>query len=269
MDKNQLSPWTVRKIRSAKGRQRIAALTAYDSLTGAYLDEAGIPLILVGDSLAMGVLGYEDTLPVTLDEMLHHTKAVTRSVRQALVVADMPFLSYQVSESEAILNAGRLLKEGGADAVKLEGGAGREAVIRALIENGIPVMGHIGLTPQSVKAMGGYRVQGRSGKDAERLLSDASVLDNAGVFSLVLEGIPVSLGEKITASISCPTIGIGAGPACDGQVLVLHDLLGLTRGKTPKFVKKYADLGDKMRKALSSYRTDVESGEFPDTEHSY
>ena len=260
--------WTVSKIRAAKGKRPLAVLTVYDYLMARLMDEAGIPMVLVGDSLAMTVLGYENTLPVTMDEMMHHTKAVVRGVKHAVVVADMPFLSYQVSEEDAVANAGLFLKEAGADAVKIEGGIIRESVVKTLVQNGIPVMGHIGLTPQSVKAMG-YRVQGRSDEQAESLMEDALALDRAGVFALVLEGMPADLASEVTAAVSCPTIGIGAGLQCDGQVLVVHDMLGLTQDLHPKFVKKYAELGHMMLSAFSAYRDEVESRSFPDDEHSY
>jgi 3-methyl-2-oxobutanoate hydroxymethyltransferase len=266
---NTGSQWTVSKIRELKGQVRIAALTAYDVSTARLVDKAGIPLILVGDSLGMTVLGYESTLPVTMSDMLHHTKAVARGATRSLVVADMPFLSYQVTVDQAIDNAGRLIKDGGADAVKLEGGAFRGPVVEALLANGIPVMGHIGLTPQSVRAMGGYKVQGKREEDAEQLRADARALDAAGVFALVLEGMPASLAREITADIRVPTIGIGAGPDCDGQVLVVHDLLGLYEGAQPKYVKQYANLGDEMARAFSAYRREVEDGSFPGPEHCY
>lgn len=262
-------PWTTTRIRSAKGKTRLAVLTAYDVLSARLIDQAGLPMILVGDSLAMTVLGYEDTLPVTMDEMLHHVRAVSRGSSRSLVIADMPFMSYQASVSEALSNAGRFLKEGGADAVKLEGGAVRTETIRALVENGIPVMGHIGLTPQSVKAMGGYKVQGRGEDQAARLLADAKALDQAGVFALVLEGMPSDLAASVTQSISCPTIGIGAGPECDGQVLVMQDMLGMTQDLHPRFVKRYAELGREMLAAFEHYRQEVEQGDFPTQEHSY
>lgn len=262
--------WTTKTIRDSKGKQKLACLTAADCATARLIDEAGIPLILVGDSLAMTVLGYETTLPVTVNEMLHHTAAVTRGVRNALVVADMPFLSYQISIAQAIENAGRFLKEAGARAVKIEGGAERVELVRALINNGIPVLGHIGLTPQSVHTMGGYKVQGRQANEARRLIEDAQALETAGVFALVLECIPATLGTEITAAVSIPTIGIGAGPGCDGQVLVVHDLLGLSpAAHTPRFVKHYAELGSLMQTAFNAYRADVEAGRFPTQEHSY
>ncbi|MFH0880228.1 MAG: 3-methyl-2-oxobutanoate hydroxymethyltransferase [Lentisphaerota bacterium] len=261
--------WRVQKIKALKGKQKIVSLTASDFPTAKIMDEAGVHLILVGDSLGMTVLGYETTLPVTMEEMLHHTAAVVRGVKNALVVADMPFLSYQVSVSQAIENAGRFLKQAGADAVKIEGGAIRVETIRALIKNGIPVMGHVGLTPQSVNAMGGYKVQGKNPHDAREILDDARALDAAGVFAIVLEGMPADLAREITRTVSMPTIGIGAGPDCDGQVLVIHDILGLSGDFTPKFVKQYARLGDEVKKAVTQYRKDVTEGSFPGPEHAY
>ncbi len=259
---------TVRDIRAFKERgERFIMLTAYDFPTGQILDEAGVPVMLVGDSLAQNVLGYETTLPVTMEEMLHHTKAVARGATNALIVGDMPFLSYQASTDEAIRNAGRFLKEGRAHAVKIEGAMFDLAA--ALVDRGIPVMGHIGLTPQSVHAMGGYRVQGRSEEDAQRLLNEAHALEKAGIFSLVLEGIPEAVAAEITESLSVPTIGIGAGPHCDGQVLVLTDLLGLGAGKYPKFAKPYANLRDEMTRAVHAFRDEVAAGVFPDEAHSY
>jgi 3-methyl-2-oxobutanoate hydroxymethyltransferase len=259
---------TVRDLRASKERgERFVMLTAYDFPTARILDEAGVPVILVGDSLAQNVLGYETTLPVTMDEMLHHTRAVARGAKNALIVGDMPFLSYQTSVEDGIRNAGRFLKEGGAHAVKLEG-----AVLElagTLVERGIPVMGHLGLTPQSVHAMGGYRVQGRSEEDARRILDQAQSLEKTGIFSLVLEGIPAALAGEITEAVSVPTIGIGAGAHCDGQVLVLTDLLGLGFGKYPKFAKPYADLRSAITEAVSRFRDEVVSGTFPDEAHSY
>jgi 3-methyl-2-oxobutanoate hydroxymethyltransferase len=250
----------------AAGR-RFAMLTAYDYPTARILDEAGIPVILVGDSLAMTILGHSSTLPVTMEEMLHHTRAVTRGAREALVVGDMPFMSYQTSIEEGIRNAGRFLKEGGAHAVKLEGPMFE--LTDALVSRGIPVMGHVGLTPQSVHAMGGYRVQGRSDEAAHRLIEDAVGLQKAGAFAVVLEGIPLDLGREVTESLSVPTIGIGAGPHCDGQVLVLTDLLGLGTGKYPRFAKPYVNLREVITGAVQAYAADVEAGTFPDEEHSY
>ncbi len=261
--------WTTTRIKGLKGKEKVVCLTAYDYASAGLLDAAGIHIALVGDSLAMTVLGYESTLPVTIDQMLHHTAAVSRGVENALVVADMPFLSYQVSIEEGVENAGRFLKEAGADAVKIEGGAFRAPLVEMLIANGIPVMGHIGLTPQSIHAFGGYKVQGKEAPEAEKLIADAKALDKAGVFSLVLECVPANLATEISEAISTPTIGIGAGPGCDGQVLVMHDLLGLYGEFKPKFVKRYAELGDEMRKAFEAYKKDVEDGTFPGPEHSF
>ena len=259
---------TIRDLRAFKERgERFVMLTAYDYPTASILDEAGVPVILVGDSLAQNVLGYSTTLPVTMDEMLHHTRAVARGATNALIVGDMPFLSYQTSLEDGIRNAGRFLKEGGAHAVKLEGPMIELAA--TLADRGIPVMGHIGLTPQSVHAMGGYRVQGKSEEDARRLVDEAQALAKTGVFSLVLEGIPSTLAAEITQSVPVPTIGIGAGPHCDGQVLVLTDLLGLSAGGYPKFAKRYADLRGEITRAIGAFRDDVTSGRFPDDAHSY
>lgn len=261
--------WTAVRIRAMKGRKKIACLTAYDFATARILDETGIPLILVGDSLAMAILGYDTTLPVTMEAMLHHTAAVTRGVAGALVVADMPFMSYQVSVEQALENAGRFVKESGAGAVKIEGGRCRAPTTKALTENGIPVLAHIGLTPQSIHALGGYKVQGRKSSEAQRLVEDARVLEEAGAFAVVLECLPPALGEEITKAIGIPTIGIGAGPHCDGQILVTHDLLGIVGDVTPKFVKRYADMGAAMKQAFTEYQNDVEQGRFPGPEHGY
>jgi 3-methyl-2-oxobutanoate hydroxymethyltransferase len=261
--------WTVPRIRALKGKGKITSLTAYDFSTARLVDECGIQLIIVGDSLAMTILGYEDTIPVTMADMLRHTAAVARGARQALVVADMPFLSYQVSVEQALLNAGRFIKKANAGAVKIEGGAFRGPTIRALIENGIPVLGHIGLTPQSVHAMGGYKVQGKTADAAQRILADAKAIEEAGVFAMVLEGLPAPLATEITHAVGVPTIGIGAGPGCDGQVLVVHDILGLYGEFKPKFVKRYAHLGVEMRSAFAQYKKEVEDGSFPGPEHSY
>ncbi|GAF98479.1 unnamed protein product, partial [marine sediment metagenome] len=247
----------------------VVCLTAYDCSMARIADEAGIHLLLVGDSLAMTVLGYETTLPVTMEEMLHHTAAVVRGTKNALVVADMPFMSYQASVEEAIENAGRFMKGTGAGAVKIEGGAFRGPLVKTFVENGIPVLGHIGLTPQSVRETGGYKVRGKNEKDAEQLIEDAKELEEAGVFAVVLECVPAELGKKITGLVNIPTIGIGAGNGCDGQILVSHDLLGLFSEVTPKFVKKYADLGSGMKQAFEVYRREVEDGTFPSEEHSY
>ena len=261
--------WTASKLKALKGERKIAMVTAYDALTASLVDGADIPAVLVGDSLGMTVLGYETTLPVSLEEMLHHTAAVSRGVRDALVVADMPFMSYQPSVAMGLENAGRFIKEAHADAVKIEGGAMRTELIEALVKNGIPVLGHIGLTPQSIKAMGGYKVQGKTSEQARQLMDDAMAVEQAGAFALVLECLPAELGATISRSLSIPTIGIGAGPDCDGQVLVFTDLLGISDKPVPKFVKKFADLNPLITQALSAYKTDVESGTFPADEQSY
>jgi 3-methyl-2-oxobutanoate hydroxymethyltransferase len=259
---------TIRDLRSFKERgERFIMLTAYDFPTARILDEAGVPVILVGDSLAQNVLGYSTTLPVTMEEMLHHTRAVTRGAKNALIVGDMPFMSYHASLEDGIRNAGRFLKDGGAHAVKVEGP--QLELSSALVDRGIPVMGHLGLTPQSVHATGGYRVQGKSEEDARRLLDEAQAMDKSGIFSLVLEGVPESLAAKITEAVAVPTIGIGAGPHCDAQVLVLTDLLGLGFGGYPKFAKPYADLRSEMTRAVQSFRDEVAAGTFPDDAHSY
>lgn len=247
--------------------RKFAMLTAYDFPTARLLDEAGIPVLLVGDSLAQVILGYDTTLPVTMDEMLHHTRAVVRGAGDALVVGDMPFGSYQASVDEGIHNAMRFLKEGGAHAVKIEGP--RFELTQALVEIGIPVMAHLGLTPQSVHAMGGYRVQAKTDESAQKLLNDSQELTKAGAFSLVLEGIPSQVAQRVTQSLSIPTIGIGAGPHCDAQVLVITDLLGLGSGKYPKFVKPYADLRSTVLEAVKRFADEVEAGTFPDEAHSY
>lgn len=261
--------WTAPKITALKGREKIVSLTAYDFSMARMVDEAGIQLVLVGDSLGMTMLGYENTLPVTLEQMLHHTAAVARGAKHALVVTDLPFLTYQVSVEQALANAGRCIKEAGAGAVKVEGGAFRAPTIRALVENGIPVLGHIGLTPQSIRAMGGYKVQGRKSDEADHLLADARAVAEAGAFAIVLEAMPSELASAITAAVSVPTIGIGAGPHCDGQILVLHDILGLYGEFKPKFVKRYANLGPEIKKALAEYAAEVREGEFPGPEQSY
>ena len=253
------SKWTVRRIRSLKGG-RFACVTAYDATTARWADEAGIPLVLVGDSLAMTSLGYPTTLPVTLDQMLHHAAAVSRGAPRAFRVGDMPFLSYQGTADEAVIAAGRFLKEGGADAVKLEGGAYRAALIERMVDEGIPVMAHIGLLPQRVHAMGGYRVQGRTDAEADRLKEDARAVSDAGAFAVVLEGMPAALAGEITRAVPVPTIGIGAGPDCDGQILVIHDLLGMGGGPAPKFVKTYANLGARAASALRRYVSDRPAG---------
>jgi 3-methyl-2-oxobutanoate hydroxymethyltransferase len=247
--------------------QPITMLTAYDYPTALAIDRAGMDAILVGDSLGMVVLGYENTLPVTMEEMLHHCRAVARGAHYALLIGDMPFMSYQVSVSEAVRNAGRFLQEGGMDAVKLEGGRERLEAVRAITGAGIPVMGHLGLTPQSVHQLGGFRAQGKTAAAASRLLEDALLLQEAGCFSLVLESVPGKLGEYISERLEMATIGIGAGLGCDGQVLVTHDLLGLFDRFTPKFARRYANLHAEMGKAFDTFKAEVESLAFPGTEH--
>ena len=246
----------------------ISMLTAYDYPTALAMDQAGVDSILVGDSLGMVVLGYENTLPVTMEEMLHHCRAVARGAKSALRIGDMPFMSYQVSVEQAVRNAGRFLQEGGMEAVKLEGGRERVDAVRAIVGAGIPVVGHLGLTPQSVNQLGGFRTQGKSASAAKRLLEDALLLEEAGCFSIVLEAVPARLAEFISQKISIPTIGIGAGVGCDGQVLVTHDLLGLFERFTPKFVKKYADLNGEMKRAFGEYLNEVQARQFPAPEHS-
>jgi len=247
----------------------ITVVTAYDFPTARFADQAGVEILLVGDSVGTVMLGYESTLPVTMEDMLHHVRAVTRAKPSALVVGDMPFMSYQVSTEQAVANAGRLVQEGGADAIKLEGGARVADAVQRIVEAGIPVMGHLGLTPQSVLAFGGYKVQARGEADQERLLADAKTLERAGCFSLVLEGIPARLGAAVTREVTIPTIGIGAGLQCDGQVLVTHDLLGLFHGHQPKFVRRYAELGAATRDAFARYVADVKARRFPSDAESY
>ncbi len=249
--------------------EKISMLTAYDYSLAAMVDEAGIDMILVGDSLGMVSLGYENTLAVTMDDMVHHTKAVVKGTQHAMVVADMPFLSYHISVPEAVRNAGRLIQEGGAQAVKLEGGAERIPVVKAILEAEIPVMAHIGLTPQSVNQFGGFKVQGKDLETAQKLIRDAKLLEEAGVFSIVLEGVPSALAQKITESLSVPTIGIGAGKYCDGQVLVINDMLGMFKGHIPKFVKKFTNLEPLIMAALKEYKSEVEAGTFPGPEHGF
>ena len=248
-----------------KDNVKITAMTAYDSPFAKMFDESGIDMILVGDSLGMVIQGGSSTLHVTMDEMLYHTKIVSRACKRAMVIGDMPFLSYQVSVEEAVKNAGRFLKEAGATAVKLEGGASVCDRIKAIATSGIPVQAHIGLTPQSVHQMGGFKVQ----RDEERLMNDAKAVQEAGAFSVVLEGIPSSIAKAITQALIIPTIGIGAGVDCDGQILVMHDMLGINSGHIPKFVKKYAHLGDEARKGIKTFISEVQSGAFPGSEHCY
>jgi len=257
-----------RIVRMKRKGQKVVMLSTYDFPFARLADEAGIDIILVGDTLGMVVLGYETTLPVTMDEMLIHVKAVTRAKPRALVVADMPFMSFQASSAEAVANAGRMIKEGGADAVKVEGGRCIAATARAIVEAKIPVMGHIGLTPQAVRVFGGYRVQGKTENAKSALIEDALALEAAGCFAIVLEAIPWRLAQEITDRVGIPTIGIGAGPHCDGQVLVSHDLLGLY-ADLPRYVRRYADLASVVRKAFSEYANDVRSGDYPKIEESY
>jgi 3-methyl-2-oxobutanoate hydroxymethyltransferase len=263
------------KITTASLRDRklhhepITCLTAYDYATARLVDEAGIDMVLVGDSLAQTMLGYENTLSVTMDEMLHHVKAVHRGVKNALLIADMPYGSYQLDPKNAVANAARFVKEGGAEVVKIEGGQKRTEVIRQIIDAEIPVAGHIGLTPQSVNVMGGYKVQGKNLSGIEQLMRDAVALDRAGVACLFLEGIPREVAAMITAEVSAPTIGIGAGPECDGQVLVFHDIVNLTFGPPAKFVRRYADAAALISQAVRSYRADVKSHQYPSDEESY
>jgi 3-methyl-2-oxobutanoate hydroxymethyltransferase len=247
----------------------IVCLTAYDYSAARLADEAGVDLVLVGDSLAQVILGYDSTLPVTMEEMLHHTRATRRGIKRALLVADMPFGSYHTGDRQALENAVRFVKEAGAEAVKIEGGVTRAALVRRIIEAEIPVVGHIGLTPQSVHKMGGYKVQGKTVAAMDQLLRDAAALDEAGVSSLVLEGIPRELAARITAEVSTPTIGIGAGPECDGQILVFHDLVGLTFNAPPKFVRRYAAVGEAITAAIHAYGEDVRERSFPSDAESY
>ncbi|MDD3643080.1 MAG: 3-methyl-2-oxobutanoate hydroxymethyltransferase [Candidatus Krumholzibacteria bacterium] len=256
-------------LRMKKTGEKVAAITSYDYLCTRMIDQAGIDLILVGDSLGMVMMGYENTLPVTMEEIIHHCKAVSRARPRAIVVGDMPFMSYQASVEDAVRNAGRLVKEGGVESVKLEGGRRYVPVIEAIVEASIPVVGHLGLTPQSLHQFGGYRVQGKDPESADRLVEDAGALERAGCYAVVLEGIPWQLARTITEAVSIPTIGIGAGPHCDGQVLVLHDMLGIFEEPLPKFVKCYERIGERIREAVAAYAKEVKEGRFPGLEHSY
>ena len=250
-------------------KRKIVCLTAYDYPTARFVDEAGVDIVLVGDSLGMVALGYENTLPLTMEEMLHHTRAVRRGVRKALLVADMPYGSFHGDKREAVRNAVRFVKEAGAEGVKIEGGERRMDLIAQIVEAEIPVMGHIGLTPQSMHAFGGFRVQGKSVEAAEQLLRDARAVEAAGAFSVVVESVPRELAARITSELRIPTIGIGAGPECDGQILVLHDMIGLSVGHTPKFARRYANVGEAIRNAVGAYADDVREGRFPSDEESY
>ena len=256
-------------LKKKRESKKITMLTAYDYPFARIVDEAGIDAILVGDSLGMVVQGLDNTLPVTMDEMIYHTKMVTRAVKNSMVIGDMPFMSYQTGIEDAIRNAGRFIKEAGATAVKMEGGSEIAGHVRAMTKADIPVMAHIGLTPQSIHRMGGYKVQGKSQESAEKLLEEARIAEDAGAFSLILEAIPLGLAKKITEELSIPTIGIGAGPYCDGQVLVLHDVIGMFERFVPKFVKRYANLKEEALKAVQSYRDEIENGIFPSADQSF
>jgi len=261
---------TINQIKEMKPKgEKIAMLTAYDYSTAKIVDEAGIPLILVGDSLGMVVLGYESTIPVTMEEMLHHTKAVVRGTKQAMVIGDMPFMTYHISVDDALYNAARFIQEGGAQAVKLEGGITVAEKVRRIVECGIPVMGHIGLTPQSIYQLGGFTVQGKTPEAAARLLEDARALEQAGAFAIVLETVPAQLARIITDKVSIPTIGIGAGIDCDGQVQVINDILGSYTEFVPKHAKQYAKLADIIRNAVAQYHDEVKAGSFPTEKQSY
>ncbi len=261
---------TVNQIKEMKRNgEKIVMLTAYDYTTAKIIDEVGIPLILVGDSLGMVVLGYESTIPVTIEEMLHHTKAVVRGNKRSLIVGDMPFMTYHISTEEAMRNASRFIQEAGCQAVKLEGGVNVAEKVRRVVECGIPVMGHIGLTPQSIHQLGGFKVQGKTPETAVRLIQDAQALEEAGVFAIVLETVPAQLSSLITRKVSVPTIGIGAGAGCDGQVQVINDMLGSFSDFVPKHAKQYANLAEIMHNAISQYADDVKSGSFPTDQHSF
>ena len=261
---------TIAEIKDMKQRkERIPMLTAYDYVTAKMVDEAGIPLILVGDSLGMVMLGYESTIPVTMEEMLHHTRAVVRGARRALIIGDMPFMTYHISVSDALHNAARFIQEGGAQAVKLEGGEIVAEKVRRLVGCGIPVMGHIGLTPQSIHQLGGFKVQGKTEEAAEGLFKDACVLEDAGAFAIVLECVPAPLSRLITQRVSIPTIGIGAGPDCDGQVQVISDILGLYSDFVPKHAKQYVRLAEEIKTAVADYMAEVKSVSFPTAKESY
>lgn len=267
MDKKKV---TVPSLKEMKQRgEKIVALTAYDFLLASILDEAGVDIILVGDSGAMVFAGYETTLPITMDEMIYHVKAVSRGTKRALLVADMPFLSFQITPEETIKNAGRFLKEAYAEAVKVEGGQPMAETIQKMVRVGIPVMGHLGLTPQSIHQFGGYKIRGSNSTDAQKIVEDAVILEQAGVFSIVLEKVPTELAKEVTEKVSVPTIGIGAGKYCDGQVLVTHDMLGLFEKFRPKFVRRYAELGAEIRRVCKRFTTDVKEGKFPNADESY
>ncbi|MDX1590516.1 MAG: 3-methyl-2-oxobutanoate hydroxymethyltransferase [Balneolaceae bacterium] len=261
---------TTQTVVEMKGNgEKISMLTAYDYTMAGIIDGAGVDVILVGDSASNVMAGYETTVPMTIDHMIYHTSCVVRGVNRALVIADLPFMSYQVTAKEALINAGRMMKEAGAHAVKLEGGKPIAATVKRIVEAGIPVMGHLGLTPQSIYKFGTYKVRAKDEAEADQLLRDAKILEEAGVFSIVLEKIPAPLAKKVTESVSVPTIGIGAGPHCDGQVLVLHDMLGLNKDFSPRFLRRYADLYQSMTDAVQHYIKDVKGGDFPNKDEQY
>ncbi|HOK20285.1 MAG TPA: 3-methyl-2-oxobutanoate hydroxymethyltransferase [Thermosynergistes sp.] len=263
-----MSKVTIQQLQKMKAeKEKISMITAYDYPSARFVDKAGIEIILVGDSLAMTVMGLDSTVPVTMEEMIHHTKAVVRGVENAMVIGDLPFGSYNQSKEQAIANATRLMKEGGCDAVKLEGGVEMAEITKAIVDAGIPVMGHIGLTPQTISKLGGFKVQGKGAQEAEKLLKGALALQEAGIFSIVLECVPEEVGRLVTEKLSIPTIGIGGGRYCDGQVLVFHDTLGLFEKFLPKFVKRYRNLGEEIVKALEEYKQEVKEGKFPGPEH--
>ncbi len=264
---SRITTFSIQKMKE-RG-EKISMLTAYDYSTAAMMDEAGVDMILIGDSLGMVILGYDSTLPVTMEDMIHHTKAVSRGTKRAMVIGDMPFMSYQASVEEALRNAGRFMKEAGAQGVKLEGGEEVAEAVMKITSSGIPLVGHLGLTPQSVHQLGGYRIQGKDDKTAKKIMEDAKILEEAGAFSIVLECIPAGLAGEISRSLTIPTIGIGAGVECDGQVLVVNDMMGMYGEFTPKFVKRYAELNADMSAAVKRYIDEVKGGTFPAEEHSF
>ena len=267
MDRKKITPVDIEAMK--KDGRKITMITGYDYPMALLEDKAGFDIILVGDSLGMTVLGYDNTIPVTMEEMIHHTKAVSRGAKYALILGDMPFMSYNTSEREAIINAGRFMKEAGADAVKLEGGVSVKEIVKAIVRAGIPVMGHIGLTPQTISMLGGFKVQGKDAEAAQRIVDDAVSLEDAGAFAVILEAIPAPISKRITERLKIPTIGIGAGIHCDGQVMVVHDMLGLFDRFTPKFVKRYVNLSELILKAFESYKDDIQKGAFPTDQHSF
>lgn len=264
-----MKTWTPAKIRNLKGQRRFATLTCYDATSAHWVDAAKIPLVLVGDSLATTMMGYDSTIPVTMADMLHHTRCVARAVKEALVVADLPFMAWQISDADGMRNAARLIQEGGADAVKIEGGVACAPLVARLTAAGVPVVGHVGLTPQSVLTMGGYKVQGRSPTAAEQIEADVMAVAEAGAFAIVVECVPAVLGERLAKVCPVPIIGIGAGNGCDGQILVMQDMLGMTPGHTAKFVKRFAEIGPLMQGAFEAYAREVEEGTYPSETYSY